>query len=165
MSAKPTRASLSSASVTSACRWRWSSANSCPPSATTSTRDVSKTCAAAWIATLEISAEELAAANQLTLSDDTRDLAECDVYIITVPTPIDGSKQPDLSPLRRASALVGSVLRDDNVVIYESTVYPGATEEVCVPILEKVSAAYLQQTFLRRLQSGARSTPATNSAA
>ena len=56
-------------------------------------------------ATLEISAEELAAANQLTLSDDTRDLAECDVYIITVPTPIDDSKQPDLSPLRRASAL------------------------------------------------------------
>lgn len=98
-------------------------------------------------ATLETTAEELAAASQLTITDDAQHLAECNVYIITVPTPIDGSKQPDLSPLRSASQLVGGVLRHNDIVIYESTVYPGATEEVCVPILERVSGLTFNRDF------------------
>jgi UDP-N-acetyl-D-galactosamine dehydrogenase len=97
--------------------------------------------------TLETTAEELAASRQLSITSDTQQLADCNVYIITVPTPIDGSKQPDLSPLRSASQLVGGVLRRNDVVIYESTVYPGATEEVCVPILEQVSGLTFNHDF------------------
>ena len=97
--------------------------------------------------TLETTAEELAAARQLTITSDPQQLADCNVYIITVPTPIDGSKQPDLSPLRSASQLVGGVLGHNDVVIYESTVYPGATEEVCVPILERASGLTFNRDF------------------
>ena len=97
--------------------------------------------------TLETTAEELQSARQLTITDDKNDLIDCDVYIITVPTPIDDSKQPDLSPLRSASTLVGGVLRRNNIVIYESTVYPGATEEACVPILEEVSGLTFNVDF------------------
>jgi len=97
--------------------------------------------------TLETSTEELAASKQLTISSECSALADCDVYIITVPTPIDGSNQPDLSPLVSASELVGAVLRKNAVVIYESTVYPGATEEVCVPILERVSGLRFNVDF------------------
>lgn len=98
-------------------------------------------------ATLETTAEELTAASQLTITDSEADLKACDVYIVTVPTPIDGGKQPDLSPLRSASTLVGHALQSGNVVIYESTVYPGATEEVCVPILEQSSGLRLNRDF------------------
>ena len=78
---------------------------------------------------------------------DVSSLSECNVYIITVPTPIDDSKQPDLSPLREASNTVGNVLSADDIVIYESTVYPGVTEEICVPILEKTSGLQVNKDF------------------
>lgn len=97
--------------------------------------------------TMEATADELAAATHLQISDSESDLKDCDVYIITVPTPIDGGKQPDLSPLRSASTLAGNVLRPGNVVVYESTVYPGATEEVCVPILERCSGLRFNRDF------------------
>ena len=70
---------------------------------------------------------------------DTNDIIECNIYIVTVPTPIDKNKRPDLTPLIKASETVGKVLKKDDIVIYESTVYLGATEEDCVPILEKFS--------------------------
>jgi UDP-N-acetyl-D-galactosamine dehydrogenase len=89
--------------------------------------------------TLEVEAEDLAAATQLTYSCDPADLAQCDVFIVTVPTPIDDANRPDLTPLVKASETVGSALKRGAVVIYESTVYPGATREVCVPVLERIS--------------------------
>ena len=92
--------------------------------------------------TLEVDADELKSAGQLTLTDQAEDLADACVYVITVPTPIDKAKRPDLGPLISASRLVGSVLKAGDVVIYESTVYPGATEEDCVPILEAASGLH-----------------------
>ncbi|MGV8940267.1 MAG: Vi polysaccharide biosynthesis UDP-N-acetylglucosamine C-6 dehydrogenase TviB [Lysobacter sp.] len=89
--------------------------------------------------TLEVEPELLASATRLRFTTRLDDIAACNVYIVTVPTPIDSAKRPDLVPLIRASEAIGSVLRDGDVVIYESTVYPGCTEEVCVPILERVS--------------------------
>lgn len=89
--------------------------------------------------TLEVPPNELATAKYLGFSSSASDLSECDVFIVTVPTPIDKANRPDLTPLQRASELVGGVLRKGAVVIFESTVYPGCTEEVCVPILEKHS--------------------------
>ena len=97
--------------------------------------------------TLEVSAEELRAARQLTFTTDLEGLRRCRVFIVTVPTPIDGYKRPDLSPLVRASESVGTVLSKDALVIYESTVYPGCTEEVCVPILERVSGLKFNRDF------------------
>ena len=97
--------------------------------------------------TLEVSPEELRAAQQLTFTTDLDGLRRCRVFIVTVPTPIDGYKRPDLSPLVRASESVGTVLSRDAVVIYESTVYPGCTEEVCVPILERVSGLKFNRDF------------------
>ena len=88
---------------------------------------------------LEVEPEELQASTKLSYSSDPGDLRQCNVYIVTVPTPIDEAKNPDLQPLIKASELLGAVLSEDDVVIYESTVYPGATEEVCVPVLEQVS--------------------------
>ncbi len=88
---------------------------------------------------LEVEPEELAAATNLKVSDQLDDLAQCNVYIVTVPTPIDNHKRPDLRPLLSASRTVGKVLKKDDVVVYESTVYPGCTEEDCVPILERES--------------------------
>jgi len=90
-------------------------------------------------ATLEVEAEALAAATQLDYTTDPEQLRDCNVYIVTVPTPIDAHKRPDLTPLEKASETVGKVLSAGDIVIYESTVYPGATEEVCAPILEKHS--------------------------
>ena len=98
-------------------------------------------------ATREVSAELLAEAGRLTFSADPEMLAGCNVYVVTVPTPIDDYKRPDLRPLEAASRTVGAVLGDGDVVIYESTVFPGATEEVCVPILEAVSGLRLNQGF------------------
>ena len=89
--------------------------------------------------TLEVSAEEMAAATHLRFSSDPADLADCTCFIVTVPTPIDAHKRPDLTPLLRASETIGRVLKPGDMVIYESTVYPGATEEDCVPVLERVS--------------------------
>ena len=89
--------------------------------------------------TLETSAEELAAAKKLRVSADPADLVGCNVFIVTVPTPIDDAKRPDLEPLEAASRTVGGAIRRGGVVIFESTVYPGATEEVCVPIIERES--------------------------
>ncbi len=98
-------------------------------------------------ATLEVSSEELAASGRLTYSDHLDDLADCDVYIVTVPTPIDEAKRPDLDALRGASRSIGTVLGKGNIVIYESTVYPGATEEDCAPILADISGLTLNKDF------------------
>lgn len=87
----------------------------------------------------EVSAQQLAAATQLELTSEAIDLAEADVIIVVVPTPIDDAKRPDLSPLERASQTVGEVLKPGAIVVFESTVYPGCTEEVCVPILQAAS--------------------------
>lgn len=97
--------------------------------------------------TLEVSNEELAVAIHLRYSSDIQTLKDCNFFIVTVPTPIDSSKQPDLTPLITASKAVGSLLKKDDIVVYESTVYPGATEEVCVPVLEEVSGLIFNQDF------------------
>ena len=97
--------------------------------------------------TLEVSPDELAQANQLTYSANLADLESCNFYIVTVPTPIDEFKQPDLTPLIKASQSIGQVLKSGNIVVYESTVYPGATEEACIPVLEKVSGLTFNQDF------------------
>ena len=99
-------------------------------------------------ATLEVSGEELKLAEKLCCySADYKDLAECNTYIVTVPTPIDQYNQPDLTPLIKASETIGKVLKRGDIVIYESTVYPGATEEDCVPVLEKVSGLKFNVDF------------------
>ena len=90
-------------------------------------------------ATLETDAAELAAATKLRYTSQAQDLAQCNCFIVTVPTPIDEYKRPDLTPLIKASETVGKALKPGDIVIYESTVYPGCTEEDCVPILEKFS--------------------------
>ena len=97
--------------------------------------------------TLEVSAEEMANAPQLSYTNQLEDLAQCKVFIVTVPTPINRHKQPDLTPLIKASESIGSIMQKGAVVIYESTVYPGATEEVCVPILERESGMVFNADF------------------
>ena len=97
--------------------------------------------------TLEVTSQDLASATQLTYSHQLDDIAECSVFIVTVPTPIDQANRPDLTPLVKASETVGKVLKPGAVVIYESTVYPGCTEEVCVPVLEKVSGLKFNVDF------------------
>ena len=89
--------------------------------------------------TLEVDTDELKKSEKLVFSNDIADIADCNVYIVTVPTPIDEKKRPDLGPLLKASKTIGTVLKRGDVVIYESTVYPGATEEDCVPVLESES--------------------------
>ena len=97
--------------------------------------------------TKETNREELAAAKNLTFTSNASDLAGCNFYIVTVPTPVNVDKIPDLSMLASASTLVGGVLKKGDVVVYESTVYPGATEEDCVPILEKCSKLKFNEDF------------------
>jgi len=97
--------------------------------------------------TLEVDPAELATADQLTYTSDPEKLRDCNVFVVTVPTPIDDAKVPDLGPLESASRTVGTVLGKGDIVIYESTVYPGATEEVCVPILEEVSGLEFNRDF------------------
>ncbi|WP_286264240.1 Vi polysaccharide biosynthesis UDP-N-acetylglucosamine C-6 dehydrogenase TviB [Thalassotalea atypica] len=97
--------------------------------------------------TLEVETEELKQASQLTYASNVEELRSCDFYIVTVPTPIDAHRQPDLTPLIKASEMLGSVIGKGSTVVYESTVYPGATEETCVPILEAVSGLTLNQDF------------------
>lgn len=97
--------------------------------------------------TLEVSKDELKESTQLRFSTDLSDLSSCNVFIVTVPTPIDEYKRPDLTPLIKASETIGKVLKVGDIVIYESTVYPGATEEDCVPVLENVSGLKYNQDF------------------
>ncbi len=97
--------------------------------------------------TLETAPEELAEAAHLRFTSDPADLAKASIYIVTVPTPIDAQKQPDLTPLMKASETLGRVLKRGDIVIYESTVYPGATEEDCVPVLERVSGLTFNEDF------------------
>jgi len=102
---------------------------------------------AGFDATLEVSTEELAAASQLSLTSSAADLTEAEIYIVTVPTPVDAHKRPDLTSLLKASEAVGRVLKRGDIVIYESTVYPGATEEDCVPVLERISGLTFNVDF------------------
>lgn len=97
--------------------------------------------------TLEVSPEELKQAMQLNYSANLDDLRSCNFFIVTVPTPIDEFKQPDLTPLIKASTSIGKVLKKGDVVVYGSTVYPGATEEACIPVLEQVSGLKFNQDF------------------
>src|SRR5690606_30561101 len=99
--------------------------------------------------TNEVSTEELSQAidNNITFSSNEQDLINANIFIVTVPTPIDKFKQPDLTPILSASKLVGNYLSKDDIVIYESTVYPGCTEEDCVPVLEKTSGLKFNEDF------------------
>jgi UDP-N-acetyl-D-galactosamine dehydrogenase len=97
--------------------------------------------------TLEVDAAELAAATRLRFSAQLDGIRGCNVYIVTVPTPIDAAKRPDLTPLVKASESLGQVLKRGDIVVYESTVYPGCTEEVCIPILERVSGLAYNRDF------------------
>ena len=97
--------------------------------------------------TLEVGQSELADAKLLTFSSDAVELSNCNIFIITVPTPIDSVNRPDLTPIRKASETVGGHLKKGDLVIYESTVFPGCTEEICVPILEKVSGLTFNEDF------------------
>jgi UDP-N-acetyl-D-galactosamine dehydrogenase len=97
--------------------------------------------------TLEISDEELRNSSDLRFTHDLADLDDCNVFIVTVPTPIDDYKRPDLTPLIKASQTIGKVLKKGDIVIYESTVYPGATEEECVPVLEASSGLTFNVDF------------------
>ncbi len=98
--------------------------------------------------TQELSKEQLAdVKNNISYTTDLDGIKACNIYIVTVPTPIDNSNRPDLTPLVKSSESVGNVLKKDDIVIYESTVYPGVTEEVCVPILEKVSGLTFNKDF------------------
>ena len=97
--------------------------------------------------TLEVSPEELKLASHLTYTSELSELEQCNFFIVTVPTPIDNVNRPDLSPLQKASQTIGGVLKKGDIVVYESTVYPGATEEVCIPILEQVSGLKFNLDF------------------
>jgi len=97
--------------------------------------------------TLEVSKEEMAEASQLSYTNKPADLSQSKVFIVTVPTPINRHKHPDLTPLIKASETIGKIMKAGSVVIYESTVYPGATEEVCIPILEKESGMTFNKDF------------------
>lgn len=97
--------------------------------------------------TLEVAAEELAAASTLRYTGDIDDIRDCNVFIVTVPTPIDRHKRPDLTPLIKASETVGRIIKRGDIVIYESTVYPGATEDDCVPVIERVSGLSFNEDF------------------
>ena len=97
--------------------------------------------------TLEVEADDLAISSYLSFTEQTNYIKDCNIYIVTVPTPLNNNNHPDLSPLKKASETVGKLLSKGNVVIYESTVYPGATEEDCVPILEQFSSLRYNEDF------------------
>jgi len=96
---------------------------------------------------LEVDPQELQETDGLTYTNSADGMADCNFFIVTVPTPVNTHKEPDLAPLRAASETVGAALREGDIVVYESTVYPGATEEVCVPILEQISGLALNRDF------------------
>src|SRR5262249_48713779 len=97
--------------------------------------------------TLETTSEELADAKKLTFTTEKSDLADCNTFVVTVPTPVGKNNRPVLTPLKGASETVGSVLKKGDVVVYESTVYPGCTEEYCIPILEEQSGLTFNKDF------------------
>jgi len=97
--------------------------------------------------TLEVSPEEMLEATLISYTSNLDDIKNCNIFVVTVPTPIDEYNNPDLTPLEKSSASVGKVLKKGDIVIYESTVYPGATEEVCIPILEKASGLTFNKDF------------------
>jgi len=97
--------------------------------------------------TFEISNSELVASKTLSFTSSELNLKSCNVFIVTVPTPIDNSKKPDLTPLIKASTLLGKVIKKDDLIIYESTVYPGATEDDCIPVVENISGLKLNKDF------------------
>jgi UDP-N-acetyl-D-galactosamine dehydrogenase len=97
--------------------------------------------------TLEVSDQELTESPLLSYSSTVSDLEHCNIYIVTVPTPIDEHKQPDLTPLVKASEMLGRVVKKGDIIIYESTVYPGATEEVCIPVVERASSLTFNRDF------------------
>lgn len=116
--------------------------------------------------TRELTGEELFSARGITYSCKEEEIFECNVYIVTVPTPIDDHRQPDLTPLLKASELLGRVIRKGDVVIYESTVYPGATEEDCIPVVEEVSGLEFNKDFFagyspERINPGDKEHPVT----
>jgi len=97
--------------------------------------------------TMEVTPNELKEIKNITYTSEIGSIADCNIFIVTVPTPIDSYKQPDLTPLRKASQSIGGILKKGDIVIYESTVFPGCTEEVCVPILEQVSGLQYNRDF------------------
>ena len=97
--------------------------------------------------TLEISKQELNEASHLSFTTQSSDIEDCEIYIVTVPTPIDENNKPDLLPLKKSCETIGRNLKKKDIVIFESTVYPGATEEICVPILEEKSKLKFNQDF------------------
>jgi len=105
--------------------------------------------------TLEVEPEELSKVTNLSYTTNPNDIHDCNIYIVTVPTPIDGHKRPDLTPLIKASEMIGKLINNEDIVIYESTVYPGATEEICVPILEKQSGlTYITAANQKQVKEG-----------
>ena len=96
---------------------------------------------------LEVEPEELQSVEHLTYTTQAEDLKDCNVFIVTVPTPVDQHKQPDLTPLVKASETLGRIIKPGDIAIYESTVYPGATEEDCIPVIESVSGLKFNQDF------------------
>lgn len=117
--------------------------------------------------TREVTSEDLAGAPQLSFTDRLEGIADARIYIITVPTPIDHARQPDFDPLLKASSSIGSILKKGDVVIYESTVYPGVTEEVCVPVLENASGLRFNEDFYcgyspERINPGDKDRPVTS---
>lgn len=97
--------------------------------------------------TLEVDTQELQSSQYLSFTSETKDLSSCNFYIVTVPTPVDGNKNPDLTPIISASKALGSIISSGDIIVYESTVFPGCTEEVCVPILEGVSGLKFNSDF------------------
>jgi len=97
--------------------------------------------------TNEATNEQIKSAKQLTFSANISDIKDCNIYIVTVPTPIDEFKTPDLNPLRSASKMIGDIIKKEDIIIYESTVFPGCTEEVCVPLLEQASGLIFNTDF------------------
>ena len=97
--------------------------------------------------TLEVDSEELYKAHHLSFTSDSQDIKDCNIYIVTVPTPIDEKKKPNFDAIEKSTKIVGSVLSVNDIVIYESTVYPGATEELCVPLLEENSGLIYNKDF------------------
>ena len=117
--------------------------------------------------TLEVSSHELKDAIYLKYTNQVDDIRDCEIFIVTVPTPIDSNKKPDLSPLKKSSEFLGKILKKKDIVIYESTVYPGVTEEVCVPILEKHSNLTFNKDFFcgyspERINPGVKEQKLTN---
>lgn len=97
--------------------------------------------------TLEVEDEELTQAIRLSYTDNLNDIASCNTYVVTVSTPVDKYNRPDLTPLIKASESLGKVIKNGDVVIYESTVYPGATEDDCIPVIERISGLKFNQDF------------------